>query len=127
MSDYKIGTSQGALVDLIDEPFPTEITDEIVGFTLAGNPINVAMQKITWQWTNMSQAGWNQLIAFWQTNVQIASPPQYVYVTQLKETGTGFEYGTYRCRMGKPTSTVPLSLGQIRNAELIFYQAELIA
>lgn len=121
---YGIGTDSGSLSELVDDPYPTDVEDALAGFTLAGNPIGVAMQNITWHWKNMSQQGWNQIYSFWQTNIQAANPPGYVYIKCLLENGNSFQYGTFRCRMGKPSSTVEVLLSEVRTAQVIFYQAE---
>lgn len=123
---YQIGTSQGALVDLLDDPHPIERTTEPLGFTLAGNPLNVAMENIKWTWKNMSQIGWNQIYTFWATNIELANPPGYTYIKTLKSSGNSFEYGIYRCRMSKPIGDVTAVVAEIRDAEVTFVQCELI-
>lgn len=127
MSEFRIGNAIISLTDLIDDPHPIEVLTQQIGFTLAGNPINSAFETIIWRWTNMSQPGWNQIMEFWKTNVEIANPPAHVYITSRKETGEIFEFGNYKCRMGKPVSTVDAVVSQIRNGQVTFYQCELLS
>ena len=125
-NDYQIGLGTGSLVNLVDDPF-SKVETEQVGFTLAGNPINVAMDTITWKWKNMSQEAWNQIYTFWTTNIQAANPPPYVYIRSLNESGSTFTYSIYRCRMAKPISEVNVTIAQVRDGTLVFYQCELVA
>ncbi len=127
MSSYKIGLLQGNLIDLIDDPFQEGPESEISGFTLGGSPINVAMETIKWKWTGMSQAGWYQIYFFWTTNLEDVGPVPYTYIQTLAPTGLDFSYGIYRCKMGKPTSNVPYSIAEIRDATVTFYQCERVA
>lgn len=124
MADYKLGLTPFTMVDLIDEPFASNTT-EVLGFTLAGTPINSAFETILWEWTNMSQTGFYQLWAFWDLNVRLQLPPPYVYIRSLGQDGNEYTYHTYRCKMGKPEGRVSGPLYQGRDCTLTFYHCEL--
>jgi hypothetical protein len=120
---YQIGLTADNLVNLEDDPFP-ETTSEEIGFTLSGSPLNVALDTITWKWKNMSQLGWYQIWLFWVNNIQVSNPPPFIFIRTLNQEDTDFTYGIYRCKMGKPKSTVTVALAEVRDAEVSFFQAE---
>ena len=126
MTDYKISLDPNDLQNLIDEPFSSIVT-EILGFSLAGTPINSGFETIEWTWQNMTHAAWVLIYEFWATNIRNALPPPYVYIRTLSHDGPEFTYRTYRCKMGKPSSTTTVPLSQIRDATVIFYHCELYA
>src|SRR6186997_1177253 len=109
-NDYQIGLTSGTLVNLTDDPYPVRTETERVGFTLSGSPINVAMQVITWEWTNTSQEAWDQIISFWKDNIEAANPPPYIYIRSIREDGSTFTYAVWRCKMGRPSSSVERTL-----------------
>jgi hypothetical protein len=85
------------------------------------------MEVITWDWKNMSQAAWDQIITFWKTNIEAANPPPYIYIRSLREDGNTFSYVVYRVKMGRPSSDVNKALAEIRDANVEFFQAEVMA
>lgn len=125
-SSYQIGLDPGALVDLIDDPFPASET-ELIGHTLAGSPIYVAWETITWEWEHITQVGFYQLWLFWTANIQTANPPPYVYIRTLQPDGFIQQYGIYRCKMGKPSWEKKVGGVEVRDLEIIFYQCEQVA